>query len=168
MPEPVSMLLGGLALLAKKKLAVHAVHAAGAHFGAAHATAATYYDPTTGMNYVDPSSASQSFNPLDNNMVDDRVEKYVEKRSQRNRKYTETRSKRKIRTRYDNGCEIVCDVCDDSFSSTNSHYHCDRCYDGNFDICSNCFDDGYYCQREYHDLRKRKQVDGRWVSRSGY
>lgn len=167
MPEPVSMILGGLALWAKKHAAVQAVHAAGAHMGATHAAATTYYDPTTGMNYVDPSSASQSFNPLDNNMVDDKVEKYVEKRSQKKR-YAETRSKKKTRATYDYDCEVICDVCDDSFSSTISHYHCDRCYDGNFDICSNCFDEGYYCRRDSHDLRKRKQLDGRWVSRNVY
>jgi len=150
MPEPVSMILGGLALLAKKHVAVQAVHAAGAHIGAAHATAATYYDPTTGITYVDPSSASQFFNPLDNSMVDDEVEKYVEKHS-----------KKEIRN-------YGCDVCGDGFSSTSSHYHCDRCHDGNFDICRDCFDGGYRCRKESHDLCKRKKVDGRWVSKYGY
>jgi hypothetical protein len=159
MPEPISLILGGLALLAKKHVAVQAVHAVGAHVGAAHATAANYYyDPTTGMNYIDPSSASQSFNPLDNSMVDDEVEKYVEKRSQKKGGYRSMRSNQRMR----------CDVCDDGFSETSAHYHCDRCHDGNFDICRGCFDKGYRCRRESHDLRKRRQVDGRWESKYGY
>ena len=48
------------------------------------------------------------------------------------------------------GSMIVCDVCDEY--AGNRSFVCEICALGNFDICQRCFDNGFHCLDQHHQL----------------
>jgi len=48
--------------------------------------------------------------------------------------------------------QISCDICEEI--QTISWYHCDVCYDGDYDICEACFAKGLHCKDSAHFIHK--------------
>ena len=57
---------------------------------------------------------------------------------------------------------ICCNRCDAAIPDT--HWHCNICDFGDFDLCTNCVDKGILCDAEDHRLIKRFLQDGRVVN----
>jgi ankyrin repeat protein len=53
--------------------------------------------------------------------------------------------------------EMWCDVCTLVVERHEVHYHCDRCYGGNLDICKDCYVIGASCLGDTHELVERKR-----------
>jgi ankyrin repeat protein len=49
---------------------------------------------------------------------------------------------------------FFCDNCDGTIPHSNVYYHCNICDDGDFDLCSDCFDKGVLCYEDGHRLSK--------------
>jgi hypothetical protein len=134
--------MGILALLLKKKAAVAAVHAMGSQVPA-HAV------------LYDPSGASQSytFNALDNGLVDDAVEKWVDRRHGKSHGggYSNL-----------NQMQIQCNSCRVTFSAKIPHYHCSSCDYGEYDLCNGCVARGYRCYGN-HRMDTRFVYNGVWA-----
>ena len=57
---------------------------------------------------------------------------------------------------------VYCDEC--GALTTDTHYHCNICYLGNFDVCQTCFAQGIYCYVPQHRLVKRMLKNGSIVA----
>lgn len=57
---------------------------------------------------------------------------------------------------------ICCNICNDAIP--NSHYHCSKCDDGDFDICEACYSQEIRCEGDDHWLVKRYVKDGKVTS----
>ncbi|KAF4125663.1 next to BRCA1 1 protein [Geosmithia morbida] len=57
---------------------------------------------------------------------------------------------------------ICCNLC--RMTTTDVHYHCSTCEDGDFDLCQACVDKGRSCSDSQHWLIKRNKVDGQIVT----
>ncbi|KAL5391936.1 hypothetical protein PMIN04_007501 [Paraphaeosphaeria minitans] len=49
---------------------------------------------------------------------------------------------------------FFCDHCDGTIPHSNIYYHCNICDDGDFDLCSDCFEKGILCYGDSHRLSK--------------
>lgn len=59
---------------------------------------------------------------------------------------------------------ICCNSCDAPIPNT--HYHCSKCDDGDFDLCETCYDNSIRCNGDDHWLVKRDVKDGKVTSSS--
>lgn len=50
---------------------------------------------------------------------------------------------------------LICDVCELQIADNETHYHCEVCNLGNFDICQQCFEFGVSCLTNSHKLVER-------------
>ena len=57
---------------------------------------------------------------------------------------------------------VCCNICNDAIP--NSHYHCSKCDDGDFDICEACYGQQIRCDGDDHWLVKRYVKDGKVTS----
>lgn len=53
---------------------------------------------------------------------------------------------------------VYCNVC--SSDVDNTHYHCDICDGGDFDLCEKCVAEGKHCEKSEHWMIKRTIVNG--------
>jgi hypothetical protein len=60
--------------------------------------------------------------------------------------------------------DIYCDECNEH--TTDLHYHCNICHDGDFDICPVCFNQGIRCYISEHRMLKRIRRNGSLVDES--
>jgi hypothetical protein len=55
---------------------------------------------------------------------------------------------------YQSGC-VTCDVCTVDIAVGESHYHCNVCANGDWDLCAECNDFGMHCIDDTHTLISR-------------
>jgi ankyrin repeat protein len=58
---------------------------------------------------------------------------------------------------------LECDVCTSSITTTDLHYHCRQCFNGDWDVCEDCKSRGAFCAERTHILVKRTWGDMKWV-----
>jgi ankyrin repeat protein len=63
----------------------------------------------------------------------------------------------------DDSVLIQCDICTSGIRSSEFHYHCRHCFDGDWDMCEDCRARGAFCAEETHILVKRTRIDQKWV-----
>ena len=57
---------------------------------------------------------------------------------------------------------VYCNNC--QVTTSNAHYHCSTCDDGDFDLCQGCVDNGITCGGDDHWMIKRFVKDGRVIN----
>lgn len=62
----------------------------------------------------------------------------------------------------DSVVEAWCDRCDTPLSVWDSHFHCDECHRGDYDMCAECVARGETCHDTNHVLYKTRRVDDSW------
>ena len=58
--------------------------------------------------------------------------------------------------------EAWCDRCDAPLSVWDSHFHCDECHSGDYDMCAECLAKGETCHDASHPLFKTRRLDDLW------
>ncbi|KAJ5172166.1 hypothetical protein N7492_004759 [Penicillium capsulatum] len=66
------------------------------------------------------------------------------------------------RSEDDSVVEAWCDSCDVPLSVWDTHFHCDYCDNGDFDICAECFALGDTCYDATHTLYRTRRVNNSW------
>lgn len=62
----------------------------------------------------------------------------------------------------DSVVEAWCDRCDTPLSVWDSHFHCDECHDGDYDMCAECVARGETFHAAIHPLYKTRRVNDSW------
>ncbi len=57
---------------------------------------------------------------------------------------------------------VYCNNC--QVTTSNAHYHCSTCDDGDFDLCQKCIDDGVLCSGDDHWMIKRFVENGQVIN----